>query len=77
MDTEGGSLAEGSAELRFREALVVKSMASFVKDTVEGDHKIGLIVAGGHAGVAGSESRAKGVGTGVETTSGDVETDFW
>ena len=77
MDTEGGGLAEGSAELRFREALVVESVASLVEDTVEGDHEIGLIVAGGHAGVARSESRAEGVGTGVETTSGDVETDFW
>ena len=57
--------------------MVVESVASFVEDTVEGDHEIGLIVAGGHAGVARSESRAEGVGTGVETTSGDVETDFW
>jgi hypothetical protein len=56
--------------------LVVESVASFVEDTVKGDHEIGFIVAGGHAGVARSESRAEGVGTGVETTSGDVETDF-
>ncbi len=76
MDTEGGGLAEGRAELRFREALVVESVASFVEDTVEGDHEIGFIVAGSHAGVARSESRAEWVGTGVETTSGDVETDF-
>ena len=77
MDTEGGGLAEGSAELRFREALVVESVASFVEDPVEGDHEIGFIVAGGHSGIARSESRAEGVGAGVETTSGDVETDFW
>ncbi len=57
--------------------MVVESVASFVEDPVEGDHEIGLIVAGGHTGVAGSESRAEGVGAGVETTSGDVETDFW
>jgi hypothetical protein len=57
--------------------LVVESMAGFVENTVEGDHEIGLIVAGGHAGVARAESRAEGVSTGVETTSGDVETDFW
>jgi hypothetical protein len=57
--------------------LVVESVASFVEDTVEGDHEIGLIVAGGHAGVARSESGAEGVGAGVETTSGDIETDFW
>ena len=57
--------------------MVIESVASFVEDTVEGDHEIGLIVAGGHAGVARSESRAEGVGAGVETTSGDVETDFW
>ena len=57
--------------------MVVESVASFVEDTVEGDHEIGLIVAGGHPGVARSESRAEWVGTGVETTSGDVETDFW
>ena len=57
--------------------MVVESVTSFVEDTVEGDHEIGLIVAGGHAGVARPESRAKGVGAGVETTSGDVETDFW
>ena len=57
--------------------MVVESVASFVEDPVKGDHEIGLIVAGGHAGVARSESRAEGVGTGVETTSGDVETDFW
>ena len=57
--------------------MVVESVASFVENTVEGDHEIGLIVAGGHAGVARAESRAEGVGTGVETTSGDVETNFW
>ena len=57
--------------------MVVESVASFVEDTVEGDHEIGLIVAGGHPGVARSESRAEWVGTGVETTCGDVETDFW
>ena len=57
--------------------MVIESVASFVKDTVKGDHEISFIVAGGHAGVARSESRAEGVGTGVETTSGDVETDFW
>ena len=57
--------------------MVVESVASFVEDTVEGDHEIGLIVAGGHAGVARSKSRAEGVGAGVETTCGDVETNFW
>ena len=57
--------------------MVVESVASFVEDTVEGYHEIGLIIAGGHPGVARSESRAEWVGTGVETTCGDVETDFW
>ena len=36
--------------------MVVESVASFVEDPVEGDHEIGLIVAGGHAGIARSES---------------------
>jgi len=70
-------LAKGRAELGFGETLVVETVASLVKDPVEGDHEVAFVVAGGHAGIARAEARAEGVGTGVEATCGDVETDFW
>jgi hypothetical protein len=77
MNAEGGGLAEGRAELGFRETLVVETVASLVQDTVEGDHEVVFVVAGGHAGIARAEARAEGVGTGVEATGGSVEPDFW
>jgi hypothetical protein len=77
MNAEGGGLAEGRAELGFRETLVVETVASLVQDTVEGDHEVVFVVAGGHAGIARAEARAEGVGTGVEATGVSVESDFW
>jgi hypothetical protein len=77
VDAERCGLAKRGAKLRFGETLVVKSVASFVKDAVEGDHKVGFIVAGGHAGIAWAKAGAEGVGAGVETTRGDVESNFW
>ena len=56
VNSEGGSLAERSAKLRFGETLVIESMAGFMKDTVKGDHEVGFIVAGGHAGIAWAET---------------------
>jgi hypothetical protein len=32
--------------------LVVKTVASLVQDTVEGDHEVVFVVAGSHAGIA-------------------------
>ncbi len=52
VNTEGSGLAEGRAELGFRETLVVETVASLVQDTVEGDHEVVFVVAGGHAGIA-------------------------
>ena len=61
----------------FGKTLVVETVASLVEDTVEGDHEVVFVVAGGHAGITRAEARAEGVGTGVEATCGDVEPDFW
>lgn len=56
VNSEGGSLAERSAKLRFGETLVIEAMAGFMKDTVKGDHEVGFVVAGGHAGIAWAET---------------------
>jgi predicted TIM-barrel enzyme len=77
VNAERGGLAEGCAELGFRKTLVVETVASLVKDTVEGDHEVAFVVTGGHAGIARAEARAEGVSTGVEATRGGVEPDFW
>jgi hypothetical protein len=77
VNAEGGGLAKGRAELGFWETLIVETMASLVKDTVEGDHEVAFVVAGGHAGIARAEAGAEGVGTGVEASCASVEADFW
>ena len=56
MNAERGGLAEGRAELGFRKTLVVETVASLVEDTVEGDHEVAFVVAGGHAGIARAEA---------------------
>jgi len=52
VNAEGGGLAEWRAKLRFGKTLVVETVASLVKDPVEGDHEVAFVVAGGHAGIA-------------------------
>ena len=56
MNAEGSGLAEWRAELGFGETLVVEPVASLVEDTVEGDHEVSFVVAGGHAGIARAEA---------------------
>jgi len=56
VNAERGGLAEGRAELGFRKTLVVKTVASLVQDTVEGDHEVVFVVAGGHAGIARAQA---------------------
>jgi|GEM_PF-5459802 len=77
VNAERGGLAEGRAELGFGKTLVVETVASLVEDTVEGDHEVAFVIAGGHAGIARTKARAEGVGAGVESACRDVEADFW
>ena len=56
VNAERGGLAEGRAELGFGKTLVVETVAGLVKDTVEGDHEVAFVVAGGHAGIARAEA---------------------
>ena len=76
VNTEGGGLAQGGTDLRFGETLIVETVAGLVEDPVEGDHEVGFVVTGGHAGIARTKARAEGVGAGVEPAGSRIESDF-
>ena len=76
VDAKRGSLAERGAELLLGQALVIQAVPGLVKNAVERDHEIRLVVAGGHAGVVGAEPGAEGMGAGVQPAGGGVETYF-
>ena len=62
--------------MRFGETLIVETVAGLVEDPVEGDHEVGFVVTGGHAGIARTKARAEGVGAGVEPAGSRIESDF-
>ena len=76
VNTEGGGLAQGGTDLRFGETLIVETVAGLVEDAIKGDHKVGFVVTGGHAGIARAKARAEGVGAGVEPAGSRIESDF-
>ena len=76
MDAEGGGLAEGCPDLRFRKALVVQAMPGFMENTIEGDHEVSFLVARGHPRVIGAKAGAERMGAGVEPAGSGIETDF-
>ena len=56
--------------------MVVEPVAGFVKNTIQGDHEVLLVVACGHPGVVRAQTGTEGVGAGVESTGSRIKADL-